>query len=338
MSPPWSGTSAGAEFVPALSGLPICLSEDDHSTVSNPVCLTTGSSSGIGAAIARLFASRGHDVVVHYNSGRDRAEAIADQIRQESGAEVLILGGDLSQAAEPFRLVDAAFEHFGRLDVAISNSGVSSYLRDADGNVVRYRFHECPIEHLEGEMRQVLDVNLMGAYRIAQRSLAHMITQAEGERRRGRDPSHRSLLFVTSISDIAPESTRIPYGVSKAGVNHVVIGAAFEGGPHNITANGLRPGVVDTPLTSRPSGLHDPDTGAEYTVADTYALMARGGSQAIPRIAEPEEIAEAAFAFTHIPYMTGQLVAVDGGFTLAGGFANRDVFLQEGQKKKRERG
>jgi len=304
--------------------------------VAHPVCLTTGSSSGIGAATARLFAARGYDVVIHYNSGRERAEAIAEQIRLDCGVHALVLGGNLAQADEPFRLVDAAYEHFGRLDVAISNSGVSSYLRDADGNVVRYRFHECPVEHLNGEMRQVLDVNLMGAYRIAQRSLTHMIAQAQTDRGAGRQPAHRSLLFVTSISDVAPESTRIPYGVSKAGVNHVVVGAALEGGPYNITANGLRPGVVDTPLTSRPSGLHDPDTGEEYTVADTYALMARGGSQALPRIAEPEEIAEAAYAFTHIPYMTGQLVAVDGGFTLASGFPNREVFLQEGLRRKRE--
>lgn len=303
--------------------------------MANPVCLTTGSSSGIGAAIARLFASRGHDVVIHYNSGRDRAEAIAEEIRRDSHVEVLILGGDLSRPEEPFRLIDAAYEHFGRLDVAVSNSGVSSYLRDDDGNVVRYRFHECPVEHLEGEMRRVLDLNLMGAYRIAQRALTHMIAQAEAEKRSGGDPGHRSLLFVTSISDVAPESTRIPYGVSKAGVNHVVIGAALEGGPHNITANALRPGVVDTPLTSRPSGLRDPDSGREYSVADTYALMALGGSQAIPRIAAPEEIAEAAYAFTHIPFMTGQLVAVDGGFTLANGFPNREVFLQEGLRRKR---
>jgi NAD(P)-dependent dehydrogenase (short-subunit alcohol dehydrogenase family) len=175
----------------------------------------------------------------------------------------------------------------------------------------------------------------MGAYRFGQRALSHMIAAAQAEKEAGEAPPHRSLLFVTSISDVAPEATRIPYGVSKAAVNHVVVGAAFEGGPHNITVNGLRPGVVDTPLTSRPSGLHDPDTGREYTVADTYGLMALGGSQAIPRVGQPEDIAAAAYAFTRLPYMTGQLVAVDGGFTLVNGFPNRDLFLEEGLRRAR---
>jgi NAD(P)-dependent dehydrogenase (short-subunit alcohol dehydrogenase family) len=304
--------------------------------MSRPVCLVTGSSSGIGAATVRHFAAQGWDVVVNYNSGRDRAESIADQIRQDHAVDALVLGADLSQRDEPFRLVDETVSHFGRLDIAISNSGVANYLRGDDGELIRYRFHETPPDHLDKEMARVLDLNLMGAYRFGQRVIKHMIDMATMEANSGNRPAHRSLLFVTSISDVAPETTRIPYGVSKSGLNHAIIGAAFEGGPYNITVNGLRPGVVDTPLTARPSGLVDEKSGKEYTVADTYALMAEGGSQVLPRIAEPEEIAEAAWAFTHIPYMTGQLVAVDGGFTLAGGFPNRELFLQEGLKRRRQ--
>lgn len=301
--------------------------------MAKPVCLTTGSSSGIGAAIVRRFAAAGYDVVVHYNSGRERAEAIAEEIRGEHDVDVLVLGADLTRAEEPFRLVDETFGRFGRLDVAISNSGVANYLRDEDGNLCRYRFQDCPIEHLDAEMKRVLDLNLMGAYRFAQRSLVHMIAQATQEGDAGQEIAHRSILFVTSISDVAPDATRIPYGVSKAAVHHTVLGVALEGGVHNITANAIRPGVVDTPLTSRPSGIEDPDTGREYTVAETYGLMAVGGSQALPRIGQPDDIAEAAYAFTHIPYMTGQLVAVDGGFTLVSGFPNRDLFLQEGLRR-----
>jgi len=298
--------------------------------LANPVCLVTGSSSGIGAAIARTFAANGYDVVINYNSGQDRAEAIAAKLRQQYGIAALTVGADLSQTAAPFQLVDHAYEHFGRLDVVISNSGVVNYIADETGNLARYRFHETPIEHLDKEMARVLDLNLMGAYRLAQRALKYMIEQAQEED----TPQHRSILFITSISDIAPEATRIPYGVSKAGLNHAIVGAAFEGGPYNITVNALRPGVVDTPLTSRPSGVTNPDSGEDYTVAETYGLMAEGGAQALPRIAEPQDIADAAYAFARLSYMTGQLVAVDGGFTLVNGFPNRELFLNEGLKRR----
>ncbi len=303
--------------------------------MSNPVCLVSGSSSGIGAATVETFARQGYNVVVNYNSGADRAEAVARQIRDAHDVETLVVGADLSQRDEPHRLVDTAYDHFGRLDVTVSNSGVANYLPDDAGNLVRYRFDETPIEHLDAEMERVLSLNLMGAYRLGQRSLQYMIQQARSELASDSGlAAHRSILFITSISDVAPESTRIPYGVSKAAVNHLVTGAALEGGRYNVTVNALRPGVVDTPLTDRPSGIVDPQSGEELTVAQTYELMAVGGAQPIKRIGTPDEIAEAAYAFTSIPFMTGQLVAVDGGFTLASGFQNRDLFLQEGLKRK----
>ena len=298
--------------------------------MSNPVCLVSGSSSGIGATTVEYFARHGYDVVVNYNAGRERGEAVAEHIRTEYGTEALSLGADLSQPEAAFTLVDQTYAHFGRLDVCISNSGIANYVADENGNLLRYRFKDTPIDHLDREMERVMSLNLMGAYRLGQRSLHYMIEQAEAETNRNKAMRHRSILFITSISDIAPESTRIPYGVSKSGLNHAVLGAALDGGPFNITVNSLRPGVVDTPLTARPSGIHDPADGREYTVAETYGLMAEGGSQPIRRIGTPEDIAQAAYAFSHIPYMTGQFVAVDGGFTLAGSFSNREVFLQEG--------
>ncbi|MBI2505596.1 MAG: SDR family oxidoreductase [Candidatus Latescibacteria bacterium] len=304
--------------------------------MSRPVCLVSGSSSGIGAATVAEFAAHGCDIALNYNSGRERAEAIALELRRQHGVEVLTIGADLAQREAPFHLVDQTFAHFGRLDVAISNSGVSNLLRDARGKVVRYRFHETPIDHLDQEMERVLSLNLLGAYRLAQRSLKLMIDQAQRELDAGAQPAHRSILFISSISDVAPDSTRIPYGVSKAGLNHVVAGAAFEGGAYGITVNALRPGVVDTPITTRPSGIANEETGKEYTVAEIYDLMALGGSQPIRRIGKPEEIAAAAYAFTHLPYMTGQLIAVDGGFTLINGFPNRELFFQEGLRRRRQ--
>ncbi len=316
--------------------------------MGNPVCLVTGSSSGIGSAIVEAFAANGYDVVVHYNSGRDpsdprdhkksgaeRAAIVAEKLQAAHPVKALSLGADLRQPEAAFSLVDRAYEHFGHLDTVVSNSGVTNYVRGEDGQVARYRFTETPIDHLEQEMDRVLSVNLKGAYRLCQRALKYMIEQAENERKAGEEVVHRSFLFIGSVSDVAPDSTRIPYGVSKAGLNHVVLGAALEGGQHNISVNALRPGVVETPLTSRPSGIVDPLTNQEYSVAETYGLMAEGGSQALPRIGQPQDIAGAALAFTRIPYMTGQLIAVDGGFTLVNGFPNRELFLREGMRRRK---
>ena len=302
--------------------------------MSGPVCLVTGSSSGIGAAIASTFAANGCDVVINYNTGEARAAEIASKLRSNHHIEALTLQADLAQREAAFGLVDQTISHFGRLDVVVSNSGVVNYVPDAEGNLVRYRFADTPMDHLDAEMARVMNLNLMGAYRLMQRSMHHMTAQAEKELATGNEPLHRSILVISSISDVAPDATRIPYGVSKAGIHHAIIGAAFEGGPFNITVNALRPGVISTPLTSRPSGIEDPQTGKELTVAETYALMAEGGSQVVPRVGKPDEIAYATYAFTHIPYMTGQLVAVDGGFTLVNGFPNRELFLQEGFRRR----
>ena len=108
--------------------------------MSNPVCLVTGSSSGIGAAVVDEFARHGYDIVVNYNSGQDRAEAIAEDLRQSHGVQALCIGANLAERDAPFRLVDEAVGHFGRLDVAISNSGVANYIKDEkSGELIRHR-------------------------------------------------------------------------------------------------------------------------------------------------------------------------------------------------------
>jgi NAD(P)-dependent dehydrogenase (short-subunit alcohol dehydrogenase family) len=154
-----------------------------------PVCLVTGSSSGIGAAIVDQFAAQGYDVVVHYNSGADRAEEIAATLREKHGGEALVLGANLSQPDAPFELVDRTFAHYGRLHVVVSNSGVANYVQDEKGQLARFRFSETPIEHLDKEMDRVLSLNLMGAYRLAQRALGTM-TEIAKKRDRARPPQH----------------------------------------------------------------------------------------------------------------------------------------------------
>ena len=205
--------------------------------MSNPVCLVSGSAVALALqqwSILPAMATMSWSTITRAG---ERGEAVAEHIRAEYGTETLLLGADLSQPEAAFTLVDQTYAHFGRLDVCISNSGVANYVAGEDGNLLRYRFKDTPIDHLDREMERVMSLNLMGAYRLGQRSLHYMIEQAEAETNRNEAMQHRSILFITSISDIAPESTRIPYGVSKSGLNHVVLGAALDGGPFNITVN-----------------------------------------------------------------------------------------------------
>ena len=178
-------------------------------------------------------------MVVHYNAGEERAAQIAAAIRAEHAVEALVLGADLSQPEAPFDLVDRTFAHFGRLDVAVSNSGVANYVADEQGQLVPPSLQRHPgraPRQGDGARPQPQPHGGPTGWPNAPSS-----TWSNKPRKKP-IPLHRSILLITSISDIAPREH--PHSLrrqQKPGLNHVVAGAAFDGGPHNITVNALRP-------------------------------------------------------------------------------------------------
>jgi len=248
--------------------------------LDDQVAIITGASSGIGRAAALLFALQGAKVVLSAR-GRERLEAVADEIRA-AGGSVAAIAGDVSEEAHHEALVDAARTEFGGLDIAFNNAGTTG-----------------PVGALPAlsmtEWQKVLDVNLTSGFLAAKYQLPALEARGGG-----------SLVFTsTFVGHTAGFPGLAAYAASKSGLIGLVQVLASEYGRKGIRVNALLPGATDTPM------------GRE--VANTpEALQFVAGLNAFKRIAAPEEIAEAAL-FLCSPassFTTGTAMLVDGGVSI----------------------
>jgi len=248
--------------------------------LDDKVAIITGASSGIGRAAALLFARQGAKVVLSAR-GRERLEAVADEIRA-AGGSVTAIAGDVSEEAHHEALVDAARAEFGGLDIAFNNAGTTG-----------------PVGALPAlsmtEWQKVLDVNLTSGFLAAKYQLPALEARGGG-----------SLVFTsTFVGHTAGFPGLAAYAASKSGLIGLVQVLASEYGRKGIRVNALLPGATDTPMGR--------------TVANTpEALQFVAGLNAFKRIAEPAEIAEAAL-FLCSPassFTTGTAMLVDGGVSI----------------------
>jgi NAD(P)-dependent dehydrogenase (short-subunit alcohol dehydrogenase family) len=188
--------------------------------MSQRVALVTGSTSGIGEAIARRLAADGLHVVVHSGSSVAEGERIAEEI---AGS---YLRADLGDADAALATVSGALADLGRLDVLVNNAGVSRPIAHADLASASPR-----------EWRDVLEVNLVSPFALATAAAPYL------RRTRG------CVVNVTSHAGVRPKGSSIPYAASKAALNHVTRLLAAALGPE-IRVNAVAPGLVDTPLTA----------------------------------------------------------------------------------------
>ena len=241
--------------------------------------LVTGSSSGIGRAIALRFAREGADVAVHYNREADEARAAAAEI-EALGRRAVALGANVGDVKEAQGLVAGAVEALGHLDILVNNAGVE----------IREPFLDVSEAHYD----LVLDVNLKGAFFAAQAAARHMVERGEGGR----------IINVSSIHEDVAFLHYAPYTASKGGMRMVTRTICQELAPHGITVNDIAPGAVATPINKR-------------TLGDGDLLHELQGVIPSGRLGEPDEIAGLAvfLASDEAAYITGSTYVIDGGMT-----------------------
>jgi NAD(P)-dependent dehydrogenase (short-subunit alcohol dehydrogenase family) len=250
-------------------------------TAPRKTLLVTGGSRGIGAAVARLAATRGYDVAIHYRSEHDAAGAVANDVRA-AGGNALLLPGDLADHGVIDRVFSALKDRFGQLDAFVNNAGVtgrSSRLDMADPAVIR----DC------------IDVNVTAAI-LAARAAVRLMSPRHG----GRGGA------IVNVSSVAAEMGSpfeyVWYAASKGAIDALTVGMAKELAEDRIRVNSVRPGMVDTDIHARSTQ----DAARVERIAPLIPMK---------RIGRPEEIAGAVLHLLsdEASYTTGAVVKVSGG-------------------------
>jgi ketoreductase RED2 len=242
-------------------------------SLAGKVAVVTGSSSGIGAAVARSLADAGARVVVNSSRSVAAGQAVADSL---PGA--CYLQGDVADDAACQALVAQTLAEFGRLDILVNNAGTTEVIP-----------HEDLAAATDEIWQRILTVNVLGTWHMTRASVPALRAAGDGV-----------VINVTSVAGLRPTGSSIPYAVSKAGINHLTLLLAKALGPQ-IRVNAVAPGLVDTPWT-----------------ADWDAARDRVRAQApLGRTGVPEDVADAVLGLVLSGYVTGQVLAVDGGLSLA---------------------
>lgn len=247
--------------------------------LSNQVALVTGSSQGIGRAIALRYAQEGADIVINYNRGAAGAAEAKAEI-EATGRRALIVQADLGQVADIRRLVNTAVEHFGRLDILVNNAGLET--------------HAPFWEVSERDYDKVLNVNLKGVFFATQAFVQHLLQH----KRRGK------VVNISSVHEELPFPNFTAYCASKGGLKMLARNLSVELGQFGININNIAPGAIETPINTKL--LNNP--------AKLNALL---GQIPLGRLGQPGDVASLAvfLASEESDYVTGSTFYVDGGLT-----------------------
>jgi 3-oxoacyl-[acyl-carrier protein] reductase len=245
--------------------------------LTGKAALVTGGSRGIGRAIGLRLARQGADVAFSFRGNAEAAKATADEIGS-IGTKALSIQGDVKDPASAETVVKAALDSFGKVDILVNNAGVTR-----DDLIMRMS---------EDAWREVLETNLFGAFFMT-KAVTRPMLKAKGGR----------IVNITSVSGQAGQMGQANYSSAKAGLIGLTKATARELASRTITVNAVAPGFVLTELTQ-----DLPDALKDEIVARTP----------LGRFGEAEEIAAAVafLASDEAAFITGQVLAVDGGLVM----------------------
>ncbi len=247
------------------------------STLTGKVAIVTGGNSGIGKAVVLALAEHGANIVIDYVANEEATEELEKKVAA-LGDQSIGVEADVSKVADLERLVKAAVDAFGRLDIMVNNAGVETRTSILDTTEAQYE--------------KVMEINLKSAFFGTQIAAKQMIAQGDGGR----------IINITSVHEDWPMPGNTPYCLSKGGMRMLTRTAGVELGPQGICVVGVGPGAVATPINT--STMNDP---AKMATLDA----------AIPlgRMASPHEIGSvvAFLAGDGASYLTATTVFADGG-------------------------
>jgi len=247
------------------------MTANERTSLSGHAVLITGGARRVGAEIARTFHGAGADILIHYRSSSSAAVALAGELNQSRPGSAVICAANLQSPDTPGKLLAAAHEHFGRLDVLINNAST---------------FYPTPVGEITlAQWDDLIGSNLRAPLFLAQAAVPSL-TQSRG-----------LIINIVDIHGLRPLKGHPVYSVAKAGLAMLTRSLARELGP-DIRVNGIAPGPVLWPE-------HDMNDAMKHEIIDKTVLKRHGS---------PRDIARTAlFLAVDAPYITGQIIAVDGG-------------------------
>lgn len=244
------------------------------STPETPVLLITGAARRVGAHIASYFHARGYNIAIHYRSSAADACALADSFNEQRADSAIALASDLGNEQQLAAMVDNVIAAFGRIDVLINNA--SSFFPTAVGSV-----------NIE-DWDELMNSNLKGPFFLTQAAFPALSKNAG------------CVINLVDIYARNPLKDHPVYSMAKAGLDMMTRSLAKELAP-NIRVNGIAPGAI----------LWPEENSSPLSEEEKEALLEK---VPLGRIGEPEDLATTAwFLASEAPYITGQVIAVDGG-------------------------
>ncbi|HEX4139268.1 MAG TPA: glucose 1-dehydrogenase [Candidatus Methylacidiphilales bacterium] len=243
------------------------------------VALVTGSSQGIGAAIAVRFAQEGADVVVNYRSHPEEGEAVKQQVLA-AGRRSVAIGADLSDVGSINKLIADSIAGLGKLDILVNNAGVEKNASFWDVT--------------ERDYDLVLNTNLKGPFFATQAFVKHLQSRSAGGK----------IINISSVHEDLPFPHFTSYCASKGGVKMMMRNLSIELAPLGITINNIAPGAIETPINTKL--LNDP-----------VKLKALLDNIPLARLGKPSDVSAAVafLASSDADYITGTTLVIDGGLT-----------------------